>query len=88
MTVLEADIGLVDTRIVNDERIGDDRINGPLGACRLRLAHAIPDHLAAAEFYFFAVGGEVLLNFYEEFRIRQPDLIAGGRTKHVGIGRA
>ena len=35
----------------------------------LALAHAVADHLAAAEFHLFAVDGEVLLDLDQEFRV-------------------
>ncbi len=53
--VTQAHIGLVDARMVHDQRIGDDGVDRALGPCALTLAHAVADHLAAAEFHFFAV---------------------------------
>ena len=59
----------------------------PRGA-DLRLAHAVADDLAAAEFHFLAIGREVLLDLDEEFCIGKADLVAGGRAEHVGISIA
>ena len=54
--VLQPDIGLDDAPVVEDQRIGDDGIDGAVGARDLRLAHAVADHLAAAELHLLAVG--------------------------------
>src|SRR5919197_985177 len=48
--VTEADVGLHDAPVIHDHRVGDDRVENlvhPRGA--RRLAHAVADHLAAAE---------------------------------------
>jgi hypothetical protein len=87
-TVPDADIGLVDAGRVDDEGVGDDGIHGALRAGRLRLAHAVADHLAAAELHLLAVDGEVLLDFDEELGVGKPHPVARGRSIHVGIGRA
>ena len=52
----------------------------------LRLAHAVADDLAAAEFHFLAVGGEILLDLDDEVGVGEADLVAGGRAEHVGVG--
>ena len=53
--VFEANIGLVDARIIHDQRIGDHRVHSPVGACDLALAHTVADDFAAAEFDLFAI---------------------------------
>ena len=50
-----------------------------------RLAHAVADHLAAAELRFVAVDGEVLLDLDEKFGVREADAVARGRAEHVRI---
>ena len=52
---LQADIGLDDAPVVEDQRVGDDGVHGAAGARDLRLAHAVADHLAAAELHLLAV---------------------------------
>ena len=74
--------------VVDDQRVGDDRVDGALGAGHLALAHAVADHLAAAELHLLAIGGEVLLDLDEELGIGKPDPVAGGRPEHLGIGGA
>ena len=88
LAILEAHVGLVDAGVVDDEGVGDHRVDGALGARRLALAHAVADHLAAAELHFLAVDRVVLLDLDEEFGIGQPHLVAHGGTEHVDIGRA
>ena len=86
--VLQADIGLYDPPVVDDERVGDDGVDGAVGATRLALAHAVADHLAAAELHLFAVGGEILLHLHDQLGVGEADLVADSRAEHVGIGGA
>ncbi len=86
--VLEADIGLDDAPVVDDQRIGDHGVDGAFGPRRLALAHAVADDLAAAELHLLAIDGEILLHLDEEVGIGKPHLVARGRAVHVGIGGA
>src|SRR5258706_2065716 len=52
--VLDPDVGLHDAPVVDDQRVGDDGI-GAVFPVALALAHAVADHLAAAEFHFLAI---------------------------------
>ena len=88
LAVLDADVGLDDAPVVDDQRIGDDRVDGAFAARELRLAHAVADDLAAAELHLLAIGGEVLLHLDDEVGIGEADLVAGGRAEHIGIGVA
>ena len=86
--VLDADVGFDDAPVIEDQRIGDDGVDraSPIGD--LRLAHAVADHLAAAEFHLLAVDGEILFHLDDQIGVGQPHAVAGGRPEHVGIGRA
>ena len=84
----QPDIGFHHAPMIQDQRIGDHGIHGTLGARDLRLAHAITDHLAAAEFHFLAIGGEIFFNLDEDFRIGQAHTVAHGWAIHAGIGGA
>ena len=53
--VLQADIGFDDAPMIEDQGVGDHRVHGAAGARDLRLAHAVADHLAAAEFHLLAI---------------------------------
>ncbi len=86
--VLQADVGLHDAPVIEDERVGDDGVHRALPVGQLRLPHAVADHLAAAELHLLAVDGEVLLHLDDEIRVGKPHLVTGGRPEHVGIGRA
>ncbi len=85
IAVLDADVGLHDPPMVDNERIGDHRVDGARPVGDLRLAHAVADHLAAAEFHLLAVNGEILLDLDDEIGIGEPDAVSGGGTEHVGI---
>ena len=83
--VLQAHIGLHDPPMVEDDGVGDDRVDRAARVGGLRLAHAVADHLAAAELHLFAVSREVLLDFDDELGVGKADAVAGGGTKHLGV---
>ena len=68
--ILEADIGLDDAPPIKNQGIGNHGVNGSPSPRGLGLAHAIANHLPAAEFHLIAVGGEVLFHFEDEFGVR------------------
>ena len=85
---LQADVSFDDAPMIEDQRVGDDRIDRAARVGYLALAHAVADHLAAAEFHLLAVDGEILFHLDDEIGVGQPHTIARGRPEHVGIGRA
>jgi hypothetical protein len=54
---LDGDVGLDDSPVVDDQRVGDHRV-GDFGSRLLALPHAVADDLAAAELDLLAVDGE------------------------------
>ena len=86
--VADADIGLDDAPMVEDHRVGDDRVDGALGAARLALPHAVADHLAAAELDLLAIDRAVALDLDDELGVGEPHPVADGRAEHRGIGGA
>src|SRR5258708_28691663 len=85
--VLEADVGLDDAPVVDDQRVGDDRV-GDLRGHALALPHAVTDDFAAAEFHLLAVDGEILLDLDPELGVREPHPVAGRRSEHFCISLA
>ena len=85
---LQPNVGLHDAPVIEDEGVGDDRVDGAVGVRRLRLPHAVADDLAAAELHLLAIGGEVALDLDHEVGVGKAQLVAGGRPEHVGIRRA
>jgi hypothetical protein len=83
--VLQADVGLDDAPVVDDQRVGDHRV-GDLGRHELALPHAVADHLAAAELHLLAVDGEVLLHLDPQLGIGEPHAVSDRRPEHLGIG--
>jgi len=82
--VLETDIGLHDTPVIDDHRIGDDGVSDVL-VVALALPHAVADHLAATELDFLAVGGEIALDLDPQVGVGQSHAVAGGGAEHFGI---
>jgi hypothetical protein len=60
----------------------------PPRAGDLALAHAVADHLAAAELDLFPVGCEVTFNLDHKIGVGQAHAVAGGGAEHRGIGGA
>ncbi|MNR13002.1 hypothetical protein D3C85_1293840 [compost metagenome] len=83
--VLHADVGLDDAPVVDDQRVGQHQIHA-LGGEHLALAHAVADHLAAAELDLLAVEGEVLLHLHPQLGVGQAHAVADGGAEHVGVG--
>ncbi len=88
VAVLEADIGFDDAPMVENERVGDDGVDGALLVGDLALPHAVADDFAAAELHLFAVGAEILLDLDDEIGVGEPHAVAGRRAEHVGVDRA
>ena len=86
--VADADIGFDDAPMVEDHGVGDDRVDRPLGAARLALAHAVADHFAAAELDLLAIDRAVALDLDEELGVGQAQAVAGRRAEHRRIGGA
>ncbi len=82
--VLDADIGLDDAPMVDDQRIGDHGVDA-VARQPLALPHAVADHLAAAELDLLAVDREILLDLDDQRGVGQPHAVADGRPEHLGI---
>ncbi len=86
----DADVRFHDPDLrIEDERVGDDEIEGlRIGGGR-RLAHPVADDLAPPELDLVSVAAGlrdvVLLDFDKEIRIRQAHPVADGRAEHFGI---
>ncbi|MGF6539827.1 hypothetical protein OKW32_003113 [Paraburkholderia youngii] len=76
-----------DAPVVEDHRIRHDGIHD-LGMHALRLAHAVANHLAAAELDLFAVGREVALDLDQQFGVGEAHAVAGGGAEHLRVRAA
>ena len=83
--VLDADVGLDDAPVVDDQGVGDHRV-GHFGREALALAHAIADYLATTKLHLLAIEGEVLLDLDPQFGIGQPQAVAHRWAEHFRIG--
>lgn len=88
--VLQADVGLDDAPVVEDERVGQHRVDRALRPGALRLRHAVADRLAAAELHLFAVAagaqGVVGLDLDDELSVREADAVAHRGAEDFGVG--
>src|SRR6185369_16532306 len=58
----DADVRFDNAPMIEDQRVGDDGVDGALPLAQLALAHAVADYLAAAEFHLLAIGRVVPLD--------------------------
>ena len=84
--VFEAHISFDNAPPIQDQGVGDHRVNGTRSAAGLALAHAITDDLAAAELHLIAIDGVVLLDFEDQLGIGEPNPVACGGAVGLGIG--
>ena len=81
-----SDVRLHDAPVIQNHRVGDHQVeHAACGGRRRRLAHAVAQHLAAAELRFVAGHCEIALDLDQQFGVGQPDAIAGGRTVEIGV---
>ena len=86
--VLQTNIGLDDAgHRIEDECIGDHGVDH-VGRHPLALAHAVSDHLAAAELDLFAIDGVIGLDLDDQIGIGQPQSITDGGAVHFRIRAA
>src|SRR5260370_37617336 len=78
-------MGLHISPVIENEGVGDDRINGALAAGTWGLTHAIADDFPASELHLLAICREVLLHLDDEVGIREAHLVADRRAKHLRI---
>ena len=81
----QGNISLIDPCMIQDQSIGNNRIDGPCGAGDLRLAHAITDHFATPELNLFSIGRQIFFNLDKQVCISQADLITRCRAIHARI---
>src|SRR5439155_27294358 len=62
-SVADADVAFDDAPVIKNHRTGDDQIEMRHAVLARGLAHALADHLAAAEDDFFTVDGVVFFDF-------------------------
>ena len=84
LPVLDGEVALDDAPPVDHQRVGDDGVRRILRLA-LALAHAVADHLAAAELDLFAIDREVALDLDEEIGVGEPDAVADRGPEHLGV---
>src|SRR4029077_725679 len=84
--VLDADIGLYNSRVIENQRVSDHCINRALAARTLRLTHAVANNFPASELHLLTIDREVLLHLDDEVGIREAHLVADRWAKHLRIG--
>lgn len=87
--VADAEVGLDDAPVVEDDDPGDHGVGSALGPGGAGLPHGFADHLAAAEDGLVAgppgAAAEVLLDLDEEVGVGEPDPVTCGRPEEVGV---
>ena len=81
-----ADIGLDNSPMIQNDRAGDDQVEGFVGGGRAGgLPHSVSYDLSAAKFCFFAVYGKIAFNFNKKVSVREPYPVAGGWAIKIGV---
>src|SRR5262245_44767372 len=85
-----ADVALDDAPMIEDDRVGDDQVEGRLlySTGQRRLTLAVADDLASTELHFVAVDGVVFLDLDQEFGVGKADAVSGGWAVVPGVGGA
>ena len=86
--VPQAHVRLDDAPPIQNQGIGDHRVHGAVPTAGLALTHAVPNHLAPAEFHLLPVDATILLHLQDQFRIRQTQAIPHGGAIGFCIGAA
>src|ERR1700756_836682 len=60
--IIDSDVRLHDTPMIQNQGVGDDGINGSLAARTLRLSHPVTNDFPSAELDLLSVSREVLLH--------------------------
>src|SRR5262245_21392164 len=84
-SVLDTEIGLDNSPVVENERISDYRVDCSFVTRTLRLPHAVANNFPAAELRLFTIRCTVLFYFDNEIRICKAHLIADCWAKHLRI---
>lgn len=85
---LDADVGLVDARVVDDEGVGDDEVEAVGVGAPAHLPHALAQRLAAPELALVAVRRQVPLDLDPEVRGAQAHPVARRGAEHGAVRRA
>jgi hypothetical protein len=89
---LQANVGLDDAPVVDDEGVGQHAVHRTLFPRALRLRHAVADGLAAAELHLFAIAAGaqrvVVFHLHHQAGVGQAQPVAHGGAKHFRVGAA
>ena len=84
--ILDADVGLINSRVIDDQRIGDNAVERVGLSDSRRLPHSLPNRFSPAELTLVAVHREVILDLQYEGCVAQAQFIAGRWAIDVGVG--
>mmetsp|Transcript_24974 Transcript_24974/g.78726 ORF Transcript_24974/g.78726 Transcript_24974/m.78726 type:complete len:287 (+) Transcript_24974:1151-2011(+) len=83
---LDANVGLDNAQLrIDDQRVGDDHVQGVCRADARRLAHALAQDLAATKLALVSVDREVLLHLGHKAGVPQPHPVAHGGPEEVCV---
>ena len=83
--VLDPHVRFPDPGPVDDQGVGDHRIERCLVSNTCRLPHAVTENLAGTEHALVAIRRIVPFHFRDERRVGEMNAIAGGRTIQVDV---
>src|SRR5262245_56255934 len=84
-SILDGNIGLRNSPVIENQCVGDDGIDCALTTGTLRLTHAVADDFSASKLHLLAISREVILNLDDEVGIGEAHLVTDRRAKHLRI---
>src|SRR5262249_57966930 len=83
--ILDGNIGLHNPPVIENERIGDHRINCTFDAGPLRLTHTVTDDFPASKLHLLPVGRKILFHLDDEIGIGKAHLVADRWSEHLRV---
>src|SRR5690606_37228074 len=82
---LDADVGLLDAGVIDDQRVRDHDVERLLLGGAVLLAHPFAQHFAAAELALVAVDREVALDLEPQRGVAEAHFVARRRARDVRV---
>lgn len=86
VTVLDTDIRFVNTRPVNHQSIGDDRIQGITVRTAASLSHSLAQRFTTTERALIPILSKILLHLDPQVGGTETDEVTGSGSEHADIG--
>jgi hypothetical protein len=83
--ILDRNIGLHNSPVIENECIGDDCIDRTFAPRPLRLPHAVANDFSASKFHFFPILRKILFSLDHKIGIRKAHFVANRWAEHLRV---